>query len=131
MFYTPLLRSDGEQLGVCDSSCDSITDVDVWTALYSEEKKHPTTTHVLHSHTDKGGSLPEYLFACNLTKTLPEDDVPEQIKDAFPYNMRTCFLESSLVNHKIRRALEVYSQKTFEKVSSSSLVIIFYPDCPR
>ena len=94
------------ELGICDSSCEPLADKDITAAALKRTKLGGN-----HHH------LPHYLFTCNATKTLPEVGVPEEMKDAFPYHMRTCFLDSQAADDDVRRALEVSAQKAFEEVS--------------
>lgn len=52
------------------------------------------------------------LYTCDDTKTWPEEEIPENVKDNFPFKMRTCFYHQADTDEQ-----EFKAQNTFEQVS--------------
>ena len=62
------------------------------------------------------------LYTCNNTKTWPEEGIPENVKDNFPFNMQTCFYD-----HIDTIEAELIAQKTFEKACKDAKGVFVRP----
>lgn len=124
------------ELGVCDSSCSMIqtTKLNSPGTQIRMHKKHirRTTNTITHTQTDSEPSSSNSnqtfsdLYTCDDTKTWPEEGIPEDVKENFPFNMRTCFYNLNKTVEEEKKA-----QTTFEQVSNrkkNTRVNLFHAD---
>lgn len=71
----------------------------------SETDSQQTTTSIWNKTSSSN------LYTCDNTKTWPEEGIPENVKDNFPFNMRTCFYDQANTVEE-----ELKAQKIFEQV---------------
>ncbi|PWN37109.1 uncharacterized protein FA14DRAFT_10040 [Meira miltonrushii] len=124
MFYTPLIRrSDEEEIAVCDSSCSPIQSVKLSSSSpgaqrrmhKKQARRRAITESEFQQSTSIWQSKMSNLYTCDDTKTWPEEGIPENVKDNFPFNMRTCFYDQADTDKE-----EFKAQNTFEQACKAA-----------